>query len=145
MFTYCSYEYHRRLFFFLHRMFTYCSYEYQSTLFGIGASTLHKWFQQTRKRLLIWSKKSLIHDGPSVQQTWTMEKIIEETPNFIKRIYGTLIPILTMDGTYVATQSTKDHHGLRHRMYSGHKGYTLCKPHLICTLTGMLHTKMYNL
>ncbi len=130
-----------KVFFFWHRMFTYCSYEYQSTLFGVGASTLHKWFHQTRKRLLIWSNKCLIYDGTSAQQFWTTNKIVQETPQFVVRIHGTDSngtpqPILTMDGTYVATQNTNEHHGLRHLMWSGQKKYTLCKPHLICTLNG---------
>ncbi len=91
---------------------------------------MHKWFEQARTRLLKWSKKYLIHDGADSNQTWTTAKIIAETPTFIKRIWGSLIPILTMDGTYVATQNTNDHHGLRHMMWSGQKKY-ICVSHIL--------------
>jgi len=72
-------------------------------------------------------------------QYWTKKKILNETPHFIKELHDPLhqkLLILTMDGTYIPTQTNQENHVLKKLMWSPQKEYTLIKPHLICTLSG---------
>jgi len=130
-----------QMFLFWNRMYTYCSFEQQSTRFGISAPTLHRWWKETKAKLTKWSDKYLINSGDFEQQPWKAQDIHNETPEFIKRLHDPLKKghvIITMDGTYIRTQQNQEHHGLRRLMWSPHKRYTLIKPHLICTLSGIV-------
>lgn len=131
-----------QMFLFWHRMYTYCSFEQQSTYFGVSSSQLCKWWKQTKQKLCEWSNKYLINgDVSEPEQPWTAKKIQNCTPNFITRLHdpdrrGHVI--VTMDGTYIKTQQNQKNIQLRQLMWSSQKDYTLVKPHLICTLGGLL-------
>jgi len=129
-----------QMFLFWHRFATYCSFQRQSTIIGLSASSLQKWYHETKKKLCVWSDKYLIHGDKNQEQKWNRKTIQNSTPDFITRLHdpmGKGHVILCMDGTYIKTQQNQKNFGLRRLTWSSHKNYTLVKPHLICTLGGL--------
>lgn len=130
-----------QMFLFWNRFYTHSSYEQQSTYFGVTTSTLHRWFQQTKAALLKWSNGYLINGKTKPEdQYWTIQRIHANTPEFIRRLHDPQnkgFSIVAMDGTYIPTQQNQKNWEIRRLMWSQHKKYTLIKPHIVCTLSGL--------